>query len=244
MGGVSFFSWQEKHNQHHQFCNDEERDPDVNALFIKFYADDPLSRPAWIRWIVRHQAFLIWFLALLHNYDFQRLSWLYVLKHPQKCRAEMVLIPLHFVVYLLVPTMVLGLPTALINYVFIASLTGLILAQVFAINHIGMPTVPGNHSLSFLEQQVETSRNVRVPWFLDEYFGGLNYQIEHHLFPWVPISRYRKGSPIVKAFCDRHQIKYVEEDFWTAMGGVERHLARMGATEARSRPINSRDPLS
>ncbi|MCW6037268.1 acyl-CoA desaturase [Spirulina subsalsa FACHB-351] len=231
LGGGSFHFWQHKHNLHHRYCNEEKNDPDVEALFVKFYADDTTERPGWIRWIVKNQAVLVWFLAMFHNFDYLRLSWLYIAKHPKLCRREMVLAPLHFCVYFFLPAVILGWQIAVVNYLFITAVTGILLVKLFAVNHIGMPTVPPNHNLSFLEQQVITSRNVLVPRWFDDYFGGLNYQIEHHLFPWVPISRYRGASPVVKAFCQQHGIPYHEENLFSAMMGVERHLARMAATE-------------
>jgi len=239
IAGGSFRFWQYKHDLHHRYCNDETRDPDMNALFLKLYESDPLERPAAIRWIVRHQAYLLWILAMFHNFDFQRLSWLYTWNNPKLCRAERVLIPLHFVVYLVIPSLILGLPIALTNYIIGTMLSGVILAKVFAINHMGMPSVPSTHNLSFLEQQVITSRNVRVPAIFDHYFGGLNYQIEHHLFPWASISRYRQGSKIVQEFCDQRGINYVEESFWESLASVERHLATMAKTEKEPQPIGS-----
>jgi fatty acid desaturase len=231
IAGGSFRFWQYKHNLHHRYCNDEALDPDMKGDFIKFYVDDPTERPAWIRWMVRQQSYLLWVLAMFHNFEFQRISWLYMLKNPKQCRIEFLLVPLHFVVYLLIPIAVLGWPMALVNYVVVTMISGLILAKLFAVNHIGMPSVSGEHGLSFIEQQVVTSRNVIIPRWLDDYFGGLNYQIEHHLFPWIPISRYRQISPLVKSFCQQHAIAYVEEDLLTSLRSVTRHLDRVGQTE-------------
>jgi len=231
IAGGSFRFWQHKHNLHHRYCNDETRDPDMNALFLKLYAEDPLERPAWVRWIVRRQAYLLWFLAMFHNFDFQRLGWIYTVENPKLCRAERVLIPLHVFTYLVAPIAILGWQMALTNYVISTMVSGVILAKLFAINHMGMPSFPSDREMSFLEQQVVTSRNVWVPAIFDDYFGGLNYQIEHHLFPWVAIDRYRAASPIVKAFCEEHGISYVEENFGLALLNVERHLAAMSEAD-------------
>ena len=56
----------------------------------------------------------------------------------------------------------------------------------FAPNHKGMPVLSAGHTLDFLRKQVLTSRNIRGGWFVDILLGGLNYQIEHHLFPSMP----------------------------------------------------------
>ena len=60
----------------------------------------------------------------------------------------------------------------------------------FAPNHKGMPTIAPEEELDFLRRQVLTSRNVRGGLLTDFALGGLNYQIEHHLFPSMP-----RGSP-------------------------------------------------
>ncbi|MEA5464564.1 fatty acid desaturase family protein [Leptothoe sp. PORK10 BA2] len=227
IAGGSFRYWQYKHDLHHRYCNDETRDPDMNALFLKLYEADCAERPAWVGWVIRRQSYLLWVLAMFHNFDFQRLSWIYAIANPKRCQAERVLIPLHFSVYLILPIVLLGWQMALTNYIISTMLSGVILAKLFAINHMGMPSVPSDHDLSFIEQQVITSRNVLVPSLWDDYFGGLHYQIEHHLFPWVSVSRYRSASPIVKGFCQEHGIAYVEENFGLAMLNIGRHLEAM-----------------
>ena len=63
---------------------------------------------------------------------------------------------------------------------------GLYMGSVFAPNHKGMPTLVGETELDFLRKQVLTSRNVKGGWFTNFALGGLNYQIEHHLFPAMP----------------------------------------------------------
>ncbi len=239
IAGASFRFWQYKHDLHHRYCNDETRDPDMNAFFLKLYESDARERPAWVNWVIRNQAVLLWVLVLFHNFEFQRMSWVYTHQNPVRCRAERVLIPLHVLTYLVIPIAILGWQMTLTNYIISGMISGVILAKLFAINHIGMPSVPSDHGLSFLEQQVITSRNVVVPALFDDYFGGLHYQIEHHLFPWVSIDRYRAASPIVKAFCQEHGIAYVEENFGLALLNVERHLAVMSKTENAQAAVSS-----
>ncbi len=234
IAGGSFRFWQYKHALHHRFCNEESHDPDMNLFFVRLFESDTVQRPTWVRWLIRHQAYFLWVLAMFHNFDFQRLSWLYTLQNAKLCRAERILVPLHFITYLAFPIAILGWPMALTNYMVSTMLSGLILAVLFATNHMGMPSLSGVNALSFIEQQTITSRNVLVPPVFDAYFGGLNYQIEHHLFPWVASDRYRAASPIVKAFCAKHSISYTEESFGLALRNVQRHLAEMSKCEKTS----------
>src|ERR671912_590009 len=76
----------------------------------------------------------------------------------------------------------------------------------FAPNHKGMPTLTEADQLDFLRRQVLTSRNVRGSRFVDFLLGGLNYQIEHHLFPNMPRPNLRHAQPLVREFCRRHDL--------------------------------------
>ena len=60
---------------------------------------------------------------------------------------------------------------------------GVYMGASFAPNHKGMPQLPAESKVDFLRRQVLTSRNIRGGTFIDTYMGGLNYQVEHHLFP-------------------------------------------------------------
>ena len=80
-----------------------------------------------------------------------------------------------------------------------------------------------------------TSRNISNPPLLDFYFGGLNSQIEHHLFPRVPHHRYRAMRPIVRAFCRARGLAYEEASFYRALAAVGKHLGAMTAAHAASR---------
>ena len=80
---------------------------------------------------------------------------------------------------------------------------GLCLGGSFAPSHKGMPIVPRDMKLDFLRRQVMMSRNVRGGVLVDVAMGGLNYQIEHHLFPSMPRPNLRLVQPIVRAYCAR-----------------------------------------
>jgi fatty acid desaturase len=87
---------------------------------------------------------------------------------------------------------------------------GVLLGGSFAPNHKGMPLVPKNAKVDFLRRQVLMSRNIRGGPVTDFFMGGLNYQIEHHLFPSMPRPNLRKVQPMVRAFCAEHRINYTE----------------------------------
>ena len=82
-------------------------------------------------------------------------------------------------------------------------LFGFYLGCSFAPNHKGMPILAAADKTDFLRRQVLTSRNVRGGWLTDLALGGLNYQIEHHLFPSMPRAQPAPAQPLVRAFCER-----------------------------------------
>jgi fatty acid desaturase len=84
--------------------------------------------------------------------------------------------------------------------------------------------------LDFLREQVLTSRNVRAGRLTDFWYGGLNYQIEHHLFPTMPRNRLAEAREIVRQFCAEEGIAYHETSILEAYREGFVHLQRVGAT--------------
>jgi fatty acid desaturase len=114
-------------------------------------------------------------------------------------------------------------------------LFGVYLGMTFAPNHKGMPHPTGDED--FLRKQVLTSRNVRSGWCTDVALGGLNYQIEHHLFPGMPTPNLRKAQPIVRQYCAEIGVAYEETGLIESYRQALRHLHEVGAPlrEARGR---------
>ncbi|MDP8950858.1 MAG: fatty acid desaturase, partial [Actinomycetota bacterium] len=81
----------------------------------------------------------------------------------------------------------------------------------------------------FLRRQVLTSRNVTAHPLTDFWYGGLNYQIEHHLFPSMPRNKLREAQSIVKAFCREHAIAYHETSVLRSYREILQHLHEVGA---------------
>jgi fatty acid desaturase len=99
----------------------------------------------------------------------------------------------------------------------------------FAPNHKGMPTIPAGRKIDFLRRQVLTSRNVRGGPFTDFLLGGLNYQVEHHLFPNMPRPSLRKAQVLVREYCAAHGILYTETTLVGSYATVLRYLHALGA---------------
>jgi fatty acid desaturase len=121
-----------------------------------------------------------------------------------------------------------------IAFVFLAvqlGLFGFYMGVSFAPNHKGMPIVPSDASFDFLRRQAMMSRNVRGGRLLDTTMGGLNYQIEHHLFPSMPRPHLRKAAPIIAAYCRSHDVPYVQTGLLASYAIIVRYINRVGLGE-------------
>ena len=86
---------------------------------------------------------------------------------------------------------------------------GVYMGASFAPNHKGMPIIAQDAKVDFLSKQVLTSRNIRGGWWVDP-MGGLNYQVEHHLFPNMPRPNLARAREIVREYCETLDIPYTE----------------------------------
>ena len=220
--------WLEKHNPHHAAPNRIGRDPDVASVLLAFSPDQARGVPHSRRWVVRHQAVLFLPLLLLEGFHLRFQSTRVVLRravpHPL---AEALALAVHFTCYAGLLLWWLGPWPALWFTAVHHAAMGVYLGLVFAPNHIGMP-VRETEPPSYLRGQLEASRNVRPGPFVDFVFGGLNYQIEHHLFPGMPRVHLARARPIVQRFCEEHALPYREAGVWAAYAEVLAGLHRAG----------------
>ena len=128
---------------------------------------------------------------------------------------------------------------ALVFLVIQQAVWGVYMGCSFAPNHKGMPVIPEGQKLDFLRAQVLTTRNVRGGVFTDFLLGGLNYQVEHHLFPNMPRANLRKAQPLVKAHCAALDVQFTETSLVGSYAMALRHLHQVGAplrAARRTRP--------
>src|SRR6185312_6163104 len=146
-------------------------------------------------------------------------------------RLEAVLLATHLIAYVSALLLVLTPLQALAFFVVHQAVFGVYLGLTFAPNHKGMPHPDGSED--YLRKQVLTSRNVRGGWLVDNALGGLNHQIEHHLFPAMPTPNLRKAQPIVEAYCAELGVPYESTGLRDSYVQAFRHLHDAGA-ELRS----------
>ncbi len=105
---------------------------------------------------------------------------------------------------------------------------GVMMGASFAPNHKGMPTIAHDAKVDFFSRQVRTSRNIRGGWWVSFLMGGLNFQVEHHLFPSMPRPALRQARLLVREHCDTLDVPYTETTLLRSYGIVVRYLNRVG----------------
>lgn len=230
LNGLSYGWWVAKHDAHHAHPNDLEADPDVAAGTFVFDPTQAGERDGASAWMTRHQAVLFFPLLTLEAFNLRVEGVRAILRPGFRNRSvETVLLLGHVVLYLV---LVLSTLTWLQGLVFVLvhqALFGLYLGCSFAPSHKGMPAPTAEQSADPLLRQVVCSRNIRGGPLLDVALGGLNLQIEHHLFPSMPRPNLRLAQPIVRRHCQERDIPYAEATLVGSYGSGLRHLHRVGA---------------
>jgi fatty acid desaturase len=233
--GLSFAWWVDKHNRHHSHPNHEGQDPDIGDGVLAITTDQIAARHRRLgRFIGRHQAALFFPLLLLEGLNLHVSSARHLTAAPvgrsgRYRTVEIVLLALHAVAYLAALVLVLTPAQAVAFFGVHQAVFGLYMGCSFAPNHKGMPTIKAGSKIDYLRRQVLTSRNVRGGWFTDLLLGGLNYQVEHHLFPSMPRANLRKAQAVVRAHCAAYAIPYTETSLFGSYAIVLRHLHALGA---------------
>lgn len=209
--GISYLKWVEKHNEHHAHPNREDMDPDIEFPVLAFSQKQAEEKRGIWRFFVRYQAIFFIPLLCLTSVSLRLNSFHFLLqKNISEAWVDRGLFALHFLCYF---GLVFSLLTPLHAIIFIIAhqaFFGLYLGLIFAPNHKGMPVLPADYQIDFVREQVMTARNVRSNALIDFWYGGLNFQIEHHLFPTMPRSSLRRARTIIKKFCADKDIPYYE----------------------------------
>jgi len=244
LGGTIYF-WKQKHNiNHHTYTNIDGLDHDIDVKFMRMHADQPH------RWFHRFQ-FAYWFVLYGISYIawvlFQDFEKYFSGKMGQ--RAERKTMPLrehlifwatklgYVAIYFIIPIVAVGWLPALVGWLIAGVSCGFCLAVVFQLAHVVEATQfpvtdaeSGKIEQEWMVHQLSTTANFAtgsrtVSWLL----GGLNFQVEHHLFPRISHVHYPAINKLVKATCKEFGVTYLEH---RTMAGAFvshlRHIYRLG----------------
>ena len=248
--GMSYGWWQHKHSRHHAKPNQVDADPDIRPGVLLFHDVEPVAAPrdhapttrgALLaparrlgRWARARQGWLFFPLLLLEGLNLHVSGVKTIFgRGPVKRRPiEIAFVTLRLGGYLALVFWALPLGIALAFLGVQLGVFGLYMGAVFAPNHKGMPIVPKDAKVDFLRRQVLMSRNVTGSRFVDWFSGGLNHQVEHHLFPSMPRPHLRRARPIVREFCAQRGITYTETTLFGSWARVVRYLNEVGLRAA------------
>jgi fatty acid desaturase len=235
--GMSHGWWMEKHNRHHSHPNQSDLDPDIDLPLLSVTGEDLSKKGTISQFIIKHQAIFFFPLLSLVALSLQSQSLRFLLLKREKYHIlEVALMLVHFGAYIGVLFFSLGIWQAGLFMLVHQGLSGLYLGSIFAPNHKGMPVLDKESDMGFLYRQVVTARNVKAHPITDFWYGGLNYQIEHHLFPSMPRTSLPKAQRLIKAFCHEHAIPYYETSMLRSYQEILHYLHDIGSPlrEART----------
>lgn len=232
--GLSYGFWMKKHNQHHRTPNQIHKDPDIHIRVLAFRTEDMEAKSAPERIITKNQGWLFPILLTLTGFDLLMDSFAAIFSKDKNGRylkgrfSEFVMMVFRQGVPVAALMLLFGPVFGGILWLAFMLTFGLFMGGAFAPNHKGMPLIPETSKISFFERQVLTSRNIRPSWLKDNLMGGLNYQVEHHLFPSMPRPALARAREIVIEFCKENSIPYTEKGLFQSYGLVIQYLNRVG----------------
>eukprot|EP01024_Parvocaulis_polyphysoides_P063984 TRINITY_DN7420_c0_g4_i2.p1 TRINITY_DN7420_c0_g4~~TRINITY_DN7420_c0_g4_i2.p1 ORF type:complete len:523 (-),score=68.23 TRINITY_DN7420_c0_g4_i2:1004-2470(-) len=218
--GFSAGWWKNKHNVHHalpNYIHDEHFtaiDPDINTLPLLSWSKQQLTNSPLENLLVKLQYFTFIPILLIARVAWCVESFFFAvdLALQKQEYAELICICMHYVLFF---GLAFGtLPTAqALTYLLGANfLGGLFLGVVFVISHNGMDII-SDRDENFASAQILTTRNIQSSVFVDWFTGGLNFQIEHHLFPTMPRHNLPVVQKQVKELCERNGLEYENLSF-------------------------------
>ncbi|WP_336629392.1 MULTISPECIES: fatty acid desaturase family protein [unclassified Microbacterium] len=235
--GMSYSWWDSKHSRHHANPNRVGKDPDIEVDTISFLEEDAVQARGLRRLITLRQGWLFFPLLTLEGLNLHVLSFRHLVgRGPVKARwAEIGMVAARFAlvltpIFLLLP---LGMAFAFLGVML--AVFGVYMGASFAPNHKGMAVIAPDARLDFFSKQVRTSRNIRGGWWATVLMGGLNHQVEHHLFPNMSRLNLGRAREIVRDYCATHDVPYTETSLWRSYAIVIDYLNRVG--------LAARDPF-
>ncbi len=235
--GISYAWWMTKHSRHHSNPNVVGKDPDIDNDFIVFQPDEAAKVNRLHALVTRKQGWLFFPLLTLEGLNLHMHGLRTVMSKGKvdKRGLEISMIVTRLAAYVTVLFVFLPVGMAFAFLGVQLAVFGVYMGASFAPNHKGMPILPHDSKVDFLRRQVLTSRNIRGGWGMLTFMGGLNYQIEHHLFPNMPRPHLRKAQELVKEYCAAHSISYTETGLFQSYGIVVDYLNKVG--------LSARDPF-
>jgi len=201
--GFSGDWWSQKHNAHHTFPNRKEFDSDIHNEPVLHLWFPTADKDVWYR-KYQHYYFHVAYIFLYASWRMQSIQFVMGSKN----WLERGLIALNYMWLAYLPWKVA------LGSIFLA---GYLVAFVVTVNHQTEPTIEANDPYHFVKDQYTTTRGIKTTWLSEYFFGGMQYQLEHHLFPTMPRYYYPSFRPICKKFAQEHGLRFDCTPVWEVM---------------------------
>jgi fatty acid desaturase len=234
--GLSYDWWIDKHGRHHAYPNKEREDPDAKAGVLSFTPEGTDQRTGLAARLGKYQGYYFLPLLFFEGFSLHVDSFKNILtgKNVKHRWVEILLVGIRVFGYLGLLFLVLPPGMALAFVGVQVAVFGFLLGFAFSPNHIGMPTVPHDAEIDFLRRQVHMSRSIRGGPLVHFLMGGLEYQVEHHLFPMAPRPNLAALQRLVRKHCADNAIPYTETSLGEAFRTIIAYLNQVG--------LKNRDP--
>ena len=216
--GFSVDWWKSKHNKHHAAPNElngdkHAVDPDIDTLPLLAWSSEMLETipDSAYRAMIRFQHWIFFPILMMARLVWLQQSFFHAVNIGLQANlgwVEVFLIGLHYIWYFGVVFSCLS-PMKIVAFLLVSQvLSGFMLGIAFVQSHNGMEIY--SDSKDFVTSQVISTRDIVGTRWVNWFMGGLNYQIEHHLFPTLPRHNLKKVQTRVKELCARHGLSYEE----------------------------------
>lgn len=238
--GMGYGFWLNKHNRHHQRPNQLGYDPDIQLPVLSFNHEQVEVRKGPEKWAAKHQGKLFILLLSGSAFLFVQDSFKSLIRPHRYVKhrwLEAVLFFIRQVTPFVVFFILFNPIQAVLLYMGFMLTFGLFIGGAFAPNHKGMPIVPEGSKLDFFHRQVLMSRNITPSFWKDIMMGGLNYQVEHHLFPSMPRTSLPRARELVKEFCEETGTPYTEVGLFESFAIIREFLDDVGLNKSDLDPF-------
>lgn len=226
--GQSRTQWINKHNEHHKAPNRKGVDTDIDFPVLAFDASQALDKRRIAQPIIRHQHLWIVPLMCLQAFNAQWGTIKYLWGKPDDFKVQSLGVAFYWA-HTAVLAYLLG-PTHGATFILTSGFAnGLCNGSVFAPNHKGMGLIPNDAPYNWFFDQVIPSRNIHgnnrlTRRLVKFWYGGLQYQIEHHLFPMMSVDNLEKIAPHVREFCNEIGVQYATVTSWQSCKEIFSYL--------------------
>lgn len=229
--GFSPTWWKDKHNTHHAAPNVYNADPDIDTHPFLAWSENAMELYAELndqelgthlkKFMLHNQPVLFFPLLAIARLSWCAYSLWFALSNGQLGDPNKMYVPIqpieplclfiHWILYFYISFSLPSTWGLSVLYIFVSQVScGILLASVFTLNHNGMRVVTKEEAsaMDFYTLQAETGRDVHPSYFMTWFCGGLNYQVEHHLFPTIPRHNFRYISDRVRGLLQKYDVTY------------------------------------